>query len=79
VALGEADAGIVYASDLSGENAARVIRLEIPDTLNVIATYPIAPVVECQRPDLAQAFIELVTSPEGQSILEKYHFNPAVR
>lgn len=79
VALGEADAGIVYASDLSGENAARVIRLEIPDTLNVIATYPIAPVVESQRPDLAQAFIELVTSPEGQSILEKYHFNPAVR
>ena len=79
VALGEADAGIVYASDVSGENAARVIRLEIAEALNVIATYPIAAVIESQSPDLAQAFIELVTSAEGQSILEKYHFTPAFR
>jgi molybdate transport system substrate-binding protein len=79
VALGEADAGIVYASDITGENAASVVRLDIPEVLNVAAAYPIAPVVESRYPDLAQAFIELVTSPEGQSILEKYHFNPAVR
>jgi len=79
VVLGEADAGIVYASDISGANTASVIRLEIPEALNVIAAYPIAPVIESKSPDLAQAFIELVTSPEGQAILEKYHFTPAVR
>ena len=44
VALGEANAGIVYTSDISGENAGKVIQVQIPEALNVIATYPIAPV-----------------------------------
>jgi molybdate transport system substrate-binding protein len=79
VALGEADAGIVYASDISGGNAASVLQLEIPETLNVIASYPIAPLKDSQNLELAQAFIELVTSPEGQAILEKYHFTPPAR
>ena len=79
VALGEADAGIVYTSDISGENAGKVIRVEIPEALNVIATYPIAPVKESENPDLTQAFMDLVLSPEGQAILAKYNFTPAVK
>jgi molybdate transport system substrate-binding protein len=76
VALGEADAGIVYTSDISGEDAGKVSWLEIPDALNVIASYPIAPVKESEHPDLARDFIELVLSPEGQAILAKYNFIP---
>jgi molybdate transport system substrate-binding protein len=77
VALGEADAGIVYTSDISGEDANNVGRLDIPDALNVIARYPIAPVKASKNPELAQAFIDLVLSPQGQNILAKYNFIPA--
>ncbi len=76
VVLGEADAGIVYASDISGEDENKVGRLDIPDALNVIATYPIAPVKTSQHSQLAQAFIDLVLSSEGQDILAKFNFIP---
>ena len=76
VALGEADGGIVYTSDISGGDGAKVGRLEIPDALNVIASYPIAAVKASENPELAQAFIDLVLSPEGQERLEKYNFIP---
>ena len=45
VALGEADAGIVYASDVPADNT-QVVMLAIPDALNVLATYPIAVVAD---------------------------------
>ncbi len=76
VALGEADAGIVYLSDISGADADKVSRIDIPDALNVIAAYPIAPVKESKHPELAQAFIDLVLSQEGQDILAKYNLIP---
>jgi len=76
VALGEADAGIVYTSDISGTEADKLGRLDIPEALNIIASYPIAPVKESENPDLAQAFIDMVLSAEGQSILAKYNFTP---
>jgi molybdate transport system substrate-binding protein len=77
VALGEADAGVVYTSDISGEDAKNIGRLDIPDALNVIATYPIALIKTSKNLDLAQAFIDLVLSPQGQEILAKYNFIPA--
>jgi molybdate transport system substrate-binding protein len=76
VALGEADAGIVYMSDISGADADKVGQIEIPDALNVIAVYPIAAIKGSNRPELAQAFIELVRSAEGQELLAKYNFIP---
>jgi molybdate transport system substrate-binding protein len=77
VALGEGDAGIVYTSDITGENAGRVARIEIPDALNTIATYPIAPIVGSERPELARRFVDYVLSAEGQAVLERYGFIPA--
>lgn len=74
VALGEADAGLVYTSDISGSDTLKVDQLDIPDELNVIATYPIAPLRTSEKPELAQAFIDLVLSKEGQDILAGYHF-----
>jgi molybdate transport system substrate-binding protein len=74
VVLGEADAGIVYLSDISGADADKVGKIDIPDTLNVIASYPIAMIKNSKNPELAQAFIDLVLSSEGQDILAKHNF-----
>lgn len=76
VALGEADAGIVYRSDISGANTSQVNRLEIPEELNVIAEYPIAPIAGSQFPVVAQALVEYILSPAGQAILQQYQFTP---
>jgi molybdate transport system substrate-binding protein len=77
VSLGEADAGIVYLSDLSGENAAGLARLEIPQELNVTASYPIAAVREGGQAELARSFIDFVLGAEGQAVLVRHNFLPA--
>ena len=75
VALGEADAGIVYTSDLVGVEG--VSSLEIPDVLNILAEYPIAPLNDSAQPDAAATFVDLVLSAEGQAVLAEYGFGPA--
>ena len=77
VVLGEADAGIVYTSDVFGDAAAQVGQLEIPDALNTLASYPIAAIADSENPALAQAFVAFVLAPEGQAILADYGFIPA--
>jgi molybdate transport system substrate-binding protein len=42
VALGEADATFLYVSDVTGDIREQVRIIEIPEELNVVATYPIA-------------------------------------
>lgn len=76
VALGEGDAGIVYTSDISGEVAGQVGRLNIPDNLNTIASYPIAPIGDSAYPVEAQAFVDYVLSPAAQAVLVKHGFIP---
>lgn len=76
VALGEADAGIVYVSDITPDISGRVQQIIIPDSQNIIATYPIAPLANAPHPELAQQFIDFVLSPEGQTILRKWGFGP---
>src|SRR5690606_35826403 len=70
VQLGEADAGIVYTSDAVA--APDLQAIAIPDDLNVIATYPIAPLANSENGDLAQAFVDYVLSSEGQGGLAKW-------
>ncbi len=74
VALGEADATFVYVTDVTPEIGDRVEVIEIPENLNVVATYPIAIVKESNNPDLAQRWVNLVLSEEGQGVLGKYGF-----
>lgn len=76
VALGEADAGIVYTSDVTPDIANQVQQIAIPDAQNIVATYPIAPIADAPNPELAQSFIDFVLSPEGQSILSRWGFGP---
>ena len=79
VRLGEADAGIVYASDFS-ENALRdVSPVPIPDAYNRLASYPIAATQAARNPSGAAAFIRFVLSPAGQTILEAYGFIPVTK
>jgi molybdate transport system substrate-binding protein len=74
VQLREADAGIVYRTDVS-ESVARQLRiLDIPDPYNPIAEYPIATVVGGNA--LGSAFVALVLSPEGQAVLAARSFLP---
>jgi molybdate transport system substrate-binding protein len=77
VALGEADAGIVYVTDITADVADKVGKLYIPDALNTIATYPIAPIADSKNAELAQAFVDMILSPEGQEVMSKYGFIPA--
>jgi molybdate transport system substrate-binding protein len=75
VALGEADAGIVYTSDVANSSQ-KVSQVAIPDALNVIAQYPIAPLQDAHSASLAKEFVALVLSPQGQETLAKYGFIP---
>lgn len=77
VILGEADAGIVYTSDVFGDAAEQVGQLAIPDELNTLASYPIATIADSGNPALAQAFLDFVLSAKGQSSLADYGFIPA--
>jgi molybdate transport system substrate-binding protein len=76
VALGEADATFVYKSDVTEDIRDRVRVVEVPEELNVLATYPIATIEESQSPVLARAWVGLVLSEEGQRVLENYNFEP---
>jgi len=76
VQLGEADAGIVYTTDVTADVAADVLQIEIPADVNVVATYPIAP-VEGGDSALADAFISYVLGPDGQATLAESGFEPA--
>jgi len=67
VAFGEADAGIVYHSDIV--SSGQVDGVVIPDTQNVIADYPIAVLMSAQNVAGAVAFVDFVLSTDGQSIL----------
>ena len=74
VQLGEADAGIVYVTDVTAGVAADIEMIEIADAFNVIASYPIAVTAEAAHPEAARAFIDYVLSTEGQAILRRYGF-----
>ncbi len=76
VQLGEADAGVVYASDAMGSVARHLRVFPIPDPQNVIADYPIATLKGASAPSAAEDFIGLVIAPEGQNVLKKFGLIP---
>jgi molybdate transport system substrate-binding protein len=76
VELGEADAGIVYVTDVTAAGS-KVTGVPIPDSVNVIATYPIVAVKGTKNANLANAFIAYVLSADGQAKLHSFGFLPA--
>lgn len=77
IQLGEGDAGIVYTSDVTPQVADELIRLDIPDQYNVLATYPIVALKAAPQAELAAQFVDYVLSADGQAILQKWGFMPA--
>jgi molybdate transport system substrate-binding protein len=75
VSLGEADAGIVYVTDVTA-GGDKVEGVDIPENQNVLATYPIATVKASKAPEPAQAFMDLVLSADGQQVLREHGFLP---
>lgn len=73
VELGEADAGIVYATDAAVAGDA-VQAYAIPPEFAEPAQYVIAPLADAPR--LAREFVEFVLSEEGQAILDRHGFTP---
>lgn len=73
VASGEADAGLVYRTDVQAA-AAKAEGVAIPDDLNVLAAYPIVVTKAAANPATAQAFVAYVTGPQGQATLATFGF-----
>ena len=73
VALGEADAGIVYATDVAGSDP--VLGVPIPDGLNVRAAYHVAPITGRAQRDQADRFIAHLQSESGQALLRRAGFS----
>ena len=73
ILAGEADAGIVYSTDVRAtDDAAQGV--VIPADINVVAKYPIAAIAGSGKTTSAEAWIAFVTGTAGQSILKSYGF-----
>jgi molybdate transport system substrate-binding protein len=75
IELGEADAGIVYVTDIKAAGS-KVTGVPIPDSVNVIAAYPIVAVKGSKNSNLGNAFIAYVLSADGQTMLQSFGFGP---
>jgi molybdate transport system substrate-binding protein len=73
VASGEADAGLVYVTDVKSAGG-KVTGIPFPEAEKAVNTYPIAAVEGSRHKELAAAFIALVTGGEGQKTLRDAGF-----
>lgn len=76
VLRGEADAGIVYATDIARGIKDYLGSIAIPESLNVSVSFSIAIIASSPNLELAQEFRDFLLSPEGQTILAQYGFLP---
>jgi molybdate transport system substrate-binding protein len=74
VALGEADAGVAYVTDATGDVERSVQVLPFPQRVDVVARYLIAPLSEAPNSRGAAAFVELVTGKQGGRVLQEHGF-----
>ena len=72
--LGEADAGIVYVTDVTPDVESDISTIEIPDDVNVIAVYPIAVTSEADEPAWRRRSSTSCCPTEGQAILQDFGF-----
>jgi molybdate transport system substrate-binding protein len=79
VQLGEADAGVVYRSDVTRGVAGNVRVIAIPEAFNVLASYPVAVLRGARNPEAARAFIDLLQASEGQHVLQGHGLVPVAR
>ena len=73
VAVGGADAGVVYVTDAMASDA-DIDEIPIPAAVNVIATYPAASLTDSDNAELAADFVQFLLTDEAQEILNDYGF-----
>jgi molybdate transport system substrate-binding protein len=73
VAEGDADAGLVYVTDIAGE---RVSMVSIPDAANTYASYPVVSLHSAANPTAARAFVDHLLAPDAQTTLALAGFDP---
>jgi molybdate transport system substrate-binding protein len=76
VIAGEADAGLVYLTDVKGVGD-KVEGIEFPESSAAVNVYPIAVLRSSRNPSLASTFFDAVTSPQGQAVLAAAGFEKA--
>ncbi|MQA84303.1 MAG: molybdate ABC transporter substrate-binding protein [Streptosporangiales bacterium] len=73
VQLGEADAALVYRTDVEAA-AGKVRGIEFPEAAKAVNEYPIVTLAEAPQPDLAGGFVRLVLSERGRTALTRAGF-----
>lgn len=73
VAAGEAEAGLVYVTDVAAAGDA-VEGIAVPEAADVVNTYPITVVEGTRHEELARAFVEVVRSETGRRVLRDAGF-----
>lgn len=74
VQLGEADAAVVYATDVTPTLKPLVRVIALPTRFNQMASYPLGVLQDAPSPDAARAFVAYVQSADGQKVLRKWGF-----
>ena len=73
VAADEVDAALVYRTDVLAEPS-KVAGIDFPEAAEAVNDYPIAMLTHSRNPEVAQAFVDYVTSPDGQAVLKRAGF-----
>jgi molybdate transport system substrate-binding protein len=68
VELGEADAGLVYRTDVKTASG-QVQGIDFAESAKAVNDYPIVPLAKAPQPALAREFVQLVLSPQGRALL----------
>lgn len=73
VETGDADAGLVYVTDVKAAGA-KVQGVTFPESAKAVTNYPIAVLKNAPQADLAQKFEALVTGADGKAALQQAGF-----
>lgn len=73
VTTGQADAGLVYVTDVLGSGG-RADAVPFAESAGVVNTYPIATLAQSKNASLAGKFVQMVSGPVGEEVLEKAGF-----
>jgi molybdate transport system substrate-binding protein len=73
VGLGEADAGVVFITDAKAAGN-RLDAVDIPDAMNITATYPVALLKSAVGSKTANEFVAFVLSDSGRAVLAEFGF-----
>jgi molybdate transport system substrate-binding protein len=73
VTSGQADAGLVYVTDVAGSGG-KVAAVDFPEAADAVNTYPIATLKDSSNAELAQAFVDFVTGEKGRKALRDAGF-----